>query len=95
MPATPSVVDEANARWVTEDVTVALRERDELIADLREQLASVDTRGSRVTDEALFEGVFYRWLCPRCEDVNEDENDIRGDDVECDSCGWVGTVSGE
>ena len=42
---------------------------------------------------ALFEGIWYRWNCPECENVNEDENDIRGCDVECE-CGWKGKVAG-
>lgn len=44
-------------------------------------------------DEADFEGVWYRWRCPACEDMNETEEDIRGSEVECDYCPWTGRVS--
>jgi DNA-directed RNA polymerase subunit RPC12/RpoP len=33
------------------------------------------------------EGIWYRWRCPRCEEVNESENDTRGEIVTCDRCG--------
>jgi predicted RNA-binding Zn-ribbon protein involved in translation (DUF1610 family) len=42
---------------------------------------------------ADYEGEFHRWRCPRCEDVNEREQDPRGQAVECGQCGWVGRVT--
>lgn len=37
--------------------------------------------------EGQFEGIFYRSTCPYCDDENETEDDIRGQVVDCDSCG--------
>lgn len=44
-------------------------------------------------EEADFEGVWYRWRCPSCDDMNEVEEDIRGSEVECSMCDWSGRVS--
>jgi hypothetical protein len=44
-------------------------------------------------DEAMFEGTWYRWCCPQCSDMNETEEDVRGSEVECESCDWKGRVS--
>ncbi|WP_159599991.1 hypothetical protein [Agromyces humi] len=44
--------------------------------------------------EAAFEGVWYRWECPACGEMIEQENDPRGDEVECDSCDWAGRCGG-
>lgn len=40
--------------------------------------------------EADFEGIVYRWRCPECENIMEDEEDPRGNHVVCDGCGWEG-----
>lgn len=45
-------------------------------------------------EEAYFEGTWYRWNCPHCENVNEvEEEDPRGQVVECDVCGEKSRVS--
>lgn len=43
---------------------------------------------------ADFEGIRYRWRCPRCDVVVEEEDDPRGTVVECDCCPWTGEVAG-
>lgn len=42
---------------------------------------------------AMFEGIWYHWLCPKCEQMNYEEEDIQsGDSITCDACGWVGEL---
>lgn len=38
-------------------------------------------------EEGPFEGVYYRSTCPHCEEMNETEEDIRGQIIGCDECG--------
>lgn len=44
--------------------------------------------------DALFEGIWYKWSCPECDSMNETEEDIRGDVVECEVCGAESAVRG-
>ncbi|MFE6966927.1 hypothetical protein ACFVAJ_17585 [Agromyces sp. NPDC057679] len=41
--------------------------------------------------EADFEGIWYRWRCPGCDNINEQENDPRGEEIECEVCDYTGT----
>lgn len=44
--------------------------------------------------EANFEGIFYRWLCPECDEVTDSENDVRGCEEKCTACGATSRVAG-
>ena len=41
-------------------------------------------------EEAHYDGEFYRWVCPNCDEVNEEEIDPRNQEVRCTMCGWIG-----
>jgi|GEM_PF-4737017 len=45
--------------------------------------------------EADFEGLWYRWRCSdqRCDLITDSEDDPRRQEVTCDGCGLVQTVS--
>ena len=38
-------------------------------------------------EEAFFEGIFYIWRCPHCDEATESDIDVRGDSVNCTACG--------
>jgi hypothetical protein len=44
-------------------------------------------------DDAMFMGLWTRWMCPHCDESNEDEGDVRGEEVKCPACGESSTVS--
>lgn len=45
-------------------------------------------------DVGSFEGVWFHWGCPFCDEINEAEEDPRLDGVlvQCEGCGWLGPV---
>jgi len=45
-------------------------------------------------NESNFEGIWYRWSCFSCGAVHEEEDDIRGQEVECPECGEKSVVVG-
>lgn len=40
----------------------------------------------------IYEGEIYRWRCPICDSVHEQEDDPKGDQVGCEYCEWTGQV---
>lgn len=44
--------------------------------------------------ESLFEGVYYHWNCAHCENINEEEEDVRGQEVICGFCNKKSIVVG-
>lgn len=46
-------------------------------------------------EEGQFEGISYRSSCPHCDEMNEEENDIRGKVIACLECGRHYRVVGD
>jgi hypothetical protein len=58
-----------------------------LITPVEDRPIPFDSDEDEVAD---YGGEYHRWVCPACEDVQDEGFDPRGETVKCTACGWQG-----
>ena len=44
--------------------------------------------------EGSFEGSYYHWTCGNCGEMNETEEDVRGQETSCEFCEVTNEITG-